>query len=174
MLEEMGLNFKVEVRSTDEQYPPTLSAQNIAVFLAELKANQFSARELKRKEIVITADTIVCCDQEILGKPKGNKEAFKMISALSGRSHEVITGVCLKSKIKTKSSYAITEVHFKKLTSKEIHYYIENFKPFDKAGAYGIQEWIGFIGVEKITGSYNNVVGLPSKLLYQELLNFIS
>ena len=171
MLEELGIDFEIKTKEVDEVYPEGLSPKEIPVYLAELKASAFES-DFKNNELVITADTIVCVDDWILGKPKDREEAVKMLSALSGRSHQVISGVCLKS-VKKKVSFATTtEVHFKKLSKEEIDYYIDNYKPYDKAGAYGIQEWIGFIGIDGIEGSYFNVVGLPIQRLYEELSKF--
>ena len=120
-------------------------------------------------ELIITADTIVCLNDEVINKPKDYDDAVEMLGKLSGSVHRVITGVCLVSKKKKESFHALTEVHFRKLSDEEIKYYVDNFKPFDKAGAYGIQEWIGYIGIEKIEGSYFNVMGLPVQKLYEKL-----
>jgi septum formation protein len=168
MLKELGLDFEIRTKEVEEIYPEDLEAEKVPVYLAELKAAAFEA-DLKEKDLVITADTIVCVDDWILGKPKGRAEAVKMLKALSGRSHRVISGVCLTSQEKKVSFATTTHVHFKKLSDSEIDFYIDNYKPFDKAGAYGIQEWIGFIGIDGIEGSYFNVVGLPIQRLYLEL-----
>lgn len=171
MLQELGIDFEIKTKEVDEVYPEGLSPKEIPVYLAELKASVFES-DVKNNELVITADTIVCIDNWILGKPKDREEAVEMLSALSGRSHQVISGVCLKSAKKKVSFATTTEVHFKKLSKEEIDYYIDNYKPYDKAGAYGIQEWIGFIGIDGIEGSYFNVVGLPIQRLYEELSKF--
>jgi septum formation protein len=171
MLKELGLEFEIRTKEVDEVYPEELTPEQIPVYLAELKASAFES-DFTNNELVITADTIVCVDNWILGKPKDREDAFKMLSALSGRSHQVISGVCLKSKDKKVSFATTTSVHFKELSKQEIDYYIDNYKPFDKAGAYGIQEWIGFIGIDGIEGSYFNVVGLPIQRLYEELSKF--
>ncbi|MCT4602701.1 MAG: Maf-like protein [Marinifilum sp.] len=171
MMKELGLEFEIKTKEVEEVYPDGLSPKEIPAYLAELKALAFES-DLKNNELVITADTIVCVDDWILGKPKDREDAFKMLSALSGKSHQVISGVCLKSKEKKVSFATTTNVHFKKLSTEEIDYYIDNYKPFDKAGAYGIQEWIGFIGINGIEGSYFNVVGLPIQKLYEELSKF--
>ena len=171
MLKELGVNFEIRIKEVDEIYPDGLSAIEIPVYLAELKASAF-LDDIKDKDLVITADTIVCIDDWILGKPKDRADAVKMLKALSGRSHKVVSGVCLTSLKKKLSFSTTTDVHFKVLTDEEINYYIDNYKPFDKAGAYGIQEWIGFIGIDGIEGSYFNVVGLPIQRLYQELSTF--
>jgi Nucleotide-binding protein implicated in inhibition of septum formation len=143
----------------------------IPVFLAELKANAFR-EQMKNNQLVITADTIVWLDGKVLGKPKDYSDGFKMLSDLSGKKHEVVTGVCLLSKTKKIVFYIVSDVWFKNLTEEEIHYYLENYKPYDKAGAYGIQEWIGYVGVNRIEGSFFNVMGLPIQDLYEHLKNF--
>lgn len=170
-LKDLNLDFKIQLKSVEEIYPPTLKGADIALFLAELKAKAFDG-SLQDNEILITGDTIVCIDNIALGKPKNAEEAYQMLEQLSGRTHEVISSVCLKSTEKTKLFYDKTVVYFKKLTPKEINSYIKNYQPFDKAGAYGIQEWIGQIGIEKIEGSYFTVMGMPTHLLYKELMNF--
>ena len=169
LLELLDLNFTVEVREVDEVFPESLDATKVAEYLANLKAAAFT--NIPADQIVITADTVVVLDEQILGKPKDKAEAVKMLQSLSNRSHKVITGVCIKSKDKTVSFSNTTKVFFKKLTSSEIEYYIESYKPFDKAGSYGIQEWIGAIGITKIEGSYFNVVGLPIQELHKQLLD---
>ncbi|MDM8159424.1 Maf-like protein [Labilibaculum sp. K2S] len=171
MLKELGLIFEIRTKEVEEIYPEGLTPDQIPVYLAELKAKAFE-QDLNSNELVITADTIVCVDHWILGKPKDREDAVKMLNALSDRSHQVISGVCLMSKDKKISFSTTANVHFKALSEEEIEYYIDNYKPFDKAGAYGIQEWIGFIGIDGIEGSYFNVVGLPIQRLYQELSTF--
>lgn len=171
LLNELNIDFTIDVPMVDEQYPQYLVHEQIPIYLAELKANAF-APHLYDNKLIITADTIVWADEKVLGKPKNHNDAVKMLNTLSGNRHIVYTGVCLKSKNKQVSFYASTEVYFKNLLDSEIDYYVTNFKPFDKAGAYGIQEWIGYIGVEKINGSYFNVMGLPIQRLYTELFNF--
>ncbi|HOU03413.1 MAG TPA: Maf family nucleotide pyrophosphatase [Bacteroidales bacterium] len=173
LMDELGLKFEVIVRDYEEQYPEDLIGEEIALFLANGKAELFR-RELNDNEIVITADTIVWCRQKVLGKPAGKEDAIKMIRELSGTTHEVITGVVLLSKKGEKAFCETTRVTFDKLTDNEIEYYIEKCRPFDKAGAYGIQEWIGIAGCNRVEGSYFNVVGLPAHRLYRELLDFIS
>ncbi|MCS5663233.1 MAG: Maf family nucleotide pyrophosphatase [Flavobacteriales bacterium] len=168
LLELLDLNFIVEVREVDEVFPKSLDVTKVAEYLAKLKASAFT--DIHADQIVITADTVVILDKQILGKPKDKTEAAKMLQSLSNRSHRVITGVCMKSKDKIISFSNTTKVFFKELTSSEIEYYIENYKPFDKAGSYGIQEWIGAIGITKIEGSYFNVVGLPIQELNEQLL----
>ncbi len=171
MLKELGLDFKIQTKDVEEVYPDHLKGEQIPIYLAKLKAEAFKL-DLNEMELVITADTIVCVDDIVLGKPKNRDEAVEMLQMLSGRSHQVISGVCLKSKHKEVSFSTTTNVHFKELSLEEIDYYIDNYKPFDKAGAYGIQEWIGFVGIDGIEGSYFNVVGLPIQRLYQELSKF--
>ncbi len=172
LLKDMGLEFKIDQREVNEVYPPELKGKEIAEYLAGLKASAFTADEIPHDYILITADTIVCVGDQLLAKPSDFKHAQEMLNLLSGKWHEVITGVCLKSKTKEKIFSATTQVRFKKLTSTEINYYIESYKPYDKAGAYGIQEWIGFIGIKEISGSFYNVMGLPVQKLYEELQKF--
>lgn len=167
LLKGLGLEFEVRVKPIDESYPNHLKREEIARYLAEAKASAFG--DIGDNELIITADTIVCLDDEVLNKPADATEAFAMISSLSGRSHEVITGVALRSASQTIVFSETTEVTFHQLTRAEINWYIQQFQPFDKAGAYGIQEWIGFIGIQFINGDYFNVVGLPVQLLWQKL-----
>lgn len=173
LLSELGLEFEVKPVDVEEIYPATLQKEDIAIYLSELKANAFNFENLCDNCLVITADTIVWLDNEILPKPKNAEEASLFLNKLSSRSHDVITGCTIRTKDKFKSFYSDTKVYFKKLSQEEIDYYIQNYKPFDKAGAYGIQEWIGLTGIEKIEGSYFNVVGLPVQKMYTELLNFL-
>ncbi len=173
LLKELGLKFIVHVKEYDETYPENLEGESIALLLAAKKAEMFR-NHLKPDEIVITADTIVWCNNMTLGKPSGKKEAFEMIKILSGNTHEVITGVTLLSASEERTFSDTTRVTFDILSDAEINYYIRNFKPFDKAGAYGIQEWIGLAACSKIEGSYFNVVGLPVHKLYSELAKLIN
>jgi len=174
LLSEIGIDFFVEIKEdVEEKYPSDLKHEDIAVFLSKLKAKPFLADiQNDSSKIVITADTIVCAKGKVLGKPKDKAEATEMLKLLSGIKHQVISGVTISSKQKVVSFSVSTDVYFKSLTEAEIEYYINNYKPFDKAGAYGIQEWIGMIGIEKIEGSYFNVVGLPVQRLYEELNQF--
>ncbi len=172
LLEELGLEFEVVKREYPETFPDNLKGKDIAEYLSREKANLWK-EELGENEIVITADTIVWCDGTVLGKPDSRDEAIKMIEILSGNIHEVITGVTFLSKEKERTFSETTKVTFGFLTSEEIRYYVENFEPYDKAGAYGIQEWIGLAGCTRIEGSYFNVVGLPVQMLYRELLDFV-
>ncbi|MCD4730441.1 MAG: Maf family nucleotide pyrophosphatase [Bacteroidales bacterium] len=174
LLDDLGLKFETQPVDIDETYPPNLKAHEIAIYLSQLKARAFDFDELCGNCLIITADTIVWQDGQILPKPKNYEEATRILNLLSGNTHDVITGVTLRTRLRTFSFYSSTKVYFKELSSEEIAYYIDNFKPFDKAGAYGIQEWIGYIGIEKIEGSYFNVVGLPVQKLYTELSKFLS
>ncbi|MGQ0828303.1 MAG: Maf-like protein [Bacteroidota bacterium] len=171
LLKELGLNFDVHIKEVDEIFPDNLKAQEISLYLSRKKAEAFS-EALSDNTIVITADTIVWIENQVLNKPENFEDAVRMLKLLSGKVHEVYTGVCLKSKTKTRAFYSLTKVYFKTLSQQEIEYYINNFNPYDKAGAYGAQEWIGYIAIEKIEGSYFNVMGLPVRELYEELLKF--
>jgi septum formation protein len=172
LLKELGLDFEVRTTNVEETYPETLTHQEIAVFLARLKADSFDSARMNSRTLILTADTIVSIGDEILGKPGSYNEAVSMLKKLSGQKHDVITGVCLKSRKKVKTFFVISSVFFKDLSMEEIDYYIDKFQPFDKAGGYGVQEWIGYIGISKIEGSFFNVMGLPVKELYEELLSF--
>ncbi|OFX83179.1 MAG: septum formation protein Maf [Bacteroidetes bacterium GWF2_33_16] len=174
LLKEIGIDFTFVKKSYgDESFPENLEREEVALYLAEYKASFFKG-ELSDNEIVITADTIVWLNNKVLNKPVDYNDAILMLKNLSGNCHQVYTGVCIKSKRKTTSFFSSSDVYFRKLTSEEIHYYVENYKPYDKAGAYGIQEWIGYIGIEKINGSFFNVMGLPIQKLYLELNSFIN
>jgi len=171
LLKELGVDFIIKTKEIEEVYPSHLKKKAVALFLSELKANAFK-KDIKENEIVITSDTIVCLDNEIIGKPTDRVNAIEMLEKLSGKRHEVITAVTLFS-IQKKVSFSVcTEVFFKPLSMEEITYYIDNYKPYDKAGSYGIQEWIGYIGIEKIIGSYFNVMGFPVKEVYDALIKF--
>jgi len=172
LLTQLGLPYQVWLKEeVTEEYPAGLRPDQVALFLASLKAKPY-ADELRGSDILITADTIVVLDDQILGKPADREDAIGMLSDLSDRPHEVITGVCLSSMGKESVFIASTLVWFDKLDLSEIREYVDEFKPFDKAGAYGIQEWIGFIGINRIEGSYFNVMGLPIQRLYKELQRF--
>ncbi len=171
LLKDLGLEFEIKTKEVDESFSEHFKAQEIPLYLSKKKADAFD-EELDENTIVITADTIVWIDNQALNKPESESDAVRMLKQLSGRKHEVYTGVTLKSKSKTKSFYSLTNVYFKRLQDFEIDYYVKNYNPYDKAGAYGAQEWIGYIAVEKIEGSYFNVMGLPVKELYEELLLF--
>ncbi len=172
LLNKLGIDFSVKASENfDETYSKNLKKEEVAIFLSKKKARSLE-KKISDNEIFITADTIVCFEDEILGKPKNEKEAQEMLNKLSNNKHEVITGVCVFSKKKEKNFFTKTDVFFKEISVEEINYYIKNYKPFDKAGAYGIQEWIGLAFVEKIEGSYFNVVGLPISKLYDVLKKF--
>lgn len=173
LLTKAGFDIKVKSFPFVEAFPEGLPVDEVPVFLAEDKARQLPI-EMKEGSIVITADTIVVLENEILGKPQDRDEAVYMLESLSGKEHKVLTGVCISMSTRIKSFVSTTNVTFSELSSGEIDYYIDNFEPYDKAGSYGIQEWIGYIGVEKITGSYFNVMGLPIQKLYIELKKFLN
>lgn len=171
MLEKLGLIFKTIISAqTDESYPDNLSGNEIAKYLALKKAENFG--KIEPHQIIITADTIVWIDDKVLGKPSNYSEAFEMLKQLSGNNHFVISGVCIKSLTKTIVFDSVSKVRFSHLKDEEIKYYINKYKPYDKAGAYGIQEWIGMVGIEHIEGSFYNVAGLPVQKLYNELIKF--
>ncbi|WP_207430359.1 Maf family nucleotide pyrophosphatase [Sabulibacter ruber] len=171
LLTNLGLPFESRVKEIDETYPPELERADVAEYLAAHKASAYQS-DLQPDEVIITADTIVCLDEKVLNKPIDHAQATRMLSMLSGRSHEVYTGVCLLSQEKSIVFHDVTTVHFRDLTRDEIDFYINNYKPFDKAGSYGAQDWLGLVGIERIEGSYFNVMGLPVHRLYEELLVF--
>ena len=167
-----GLGVDYEVRTlpdVDESYPETLQGADIPLYIAKEKADAYVAM-MQPGELMITADTIVWLDGKVLGKPRDREDALQMLRTMSGRTHEVFPGVCITTTDWQRSFTAQTEVRFATLSEEEIAYYVDNFQPMDKAGAYGVQEWIGFIGVENISGSYYNIMGLPVQKLYRELL----
>lgn len=168
---EMDLNFTIQLKEIEEIYPDNLKAEAITDFLAVLKANAFE-NNLKENDILVTSDTIVWLNGKALGKPKDADDAFKMLQQLANQTHEVITSVCLKTIDKTEVFHCITKVTFNALSDESIRYYIKNYNPLDKAGSYGIQDWIGLIGISKIEGSYTNVVGLPTEMLFKKLMNY--
>jgi len=165
---DLDIPFTIQLKEVEEVYPSTLEGTAITDFLADLKSKPFT--DLKENDLLITSDTIVWLDDKALGKPKDKIDAIKILQELSGKMHQVITSVSIKGKNFQTLFNDTTNVYFKNLTVDEIHYYVENHKPYDKAGSYGIQEWIGFIGIEKIEGSYFNVMGLPVQKLYKELI----
>lgn len=172
LLAGLGIDFEVKVMpDIDESYPDTINASEVAQFIAEKKAQAYLTM-LHDDSLVITADTVVIVDNLILGKPKDEADAAEMLKAISGRNHHVVTGVCITTKDSRRSFSVTTEVTFAPLSPEEIEYYVRKYRPFDKAGAYGIQEWIGYIGVTSLSGSYFNVMGLPVQRIYSELKNF--
>lgn len=169
LLSGLGIDYTIKVLpDVNEAYPETLKGEDIPLYIAREKAEAY-LKEIESDELIITADTIVWLDNEVLGKPTDERQAKVMLRMLSGKTHHVITGVCLTTSEFQKSFTTTTEVTFAKLSEEEIDYYVEKYRPLDKAGAYGIQEWIGFVGVEAINGSYFNVMGLPIQRLYKEL-----
>ncbi|MDD2986564.1 Maf-like protein [Flavobacterium sp.] len=170
---ELGVEFEIRLKEIEEVFPIELKAEEITNYLAVLKANAFE-NELESNDILITSDTIVWHKNQCLGKPKDYNDAFQMLQSLSNATHEVITSVCFKTTEKTETFFEVTKVTFQTLSDEEIRYYIDNYKPFDKAGSYAIQEWIGAIGISKIEGSYTNVVGMPMQAVYEKLKTFIS
>ena len=171
LMRDAGFHFDVRLKEIKEVWPSELDSRQVAEYLAILKATAFVG-ELADDELLITADTIVCLDAKILGKPKNREDAIQILKEISGRKHTVITGVCLTTVTHQQSFSSHTDVYFKELTDDEIRFYVDTYKPFDKAGAYGIQEWIGYIGIKKIEGSFYNVMGLPIQQLYETLNNF--
>ncbi|WP_334167521.1 Maf-like protein [Phocaeicola paurosaccharolyticus] len=170
LLEGLGIEYKVKtLPDVDESYPETLIGEQIPLFIARKKAEAY-IDTIEDNELIITADTIVWLDGKVLGKPEDSAHAKEMLASLSGKTHQVMTGVCITTKDIRKEFVSVTDVTFNTLSMEEIDYYVINYKPFDKAGAYGIQEWIGYIGVQSISGSYFNVVGLPIQRLYRELI----
>lgn len=173
LLAGLGLDFTVDTANNfEEVYNPQTPHEKIPEVLSEGKSHGFH-RELEENEILITSDTLVLCEDHVMGKPHSREEAYEMLKLLSGRSHKVITAVTIRNRVKTSTSSDTAIVHFKELTDNEIYYYIDTFKPYDKAGAYGIQEWIGYIGINKIEGSYFTIMGFPVHMVYQELQKFI-
>ena len=172
LLKSLGFDFLNKPIKADESiWPKELKAQEIPIFLAELKADAYE-NVLKENELLITADTVVWCDGKVFNKPENFAAGKKMLEELSGKMHEVFTAVCLKSANKQTTFYDVSKVYFKKLKPDEIEYYLTNFSPYDKAGGYGVQDWIGYIGIDKIEGSFYNIMGLPVKELYEELVKF--
>lgn len=171
LLKSLGFDFLNKPVKVDETWPNDLQAQEIPLYLAELKADAYD-EDLKENDLLITADTIVWCEGKVFNKPANFAEGKRMLEALSGRMHEVFTAVCLKSANKQTTFFDVSKVYFKKLKPQEIEYYLTNYSPYDKAGGYGVQDWIGYIGIDKIEGSFYNVMGLPVKDLYEELIKF--
>lgn len=172
LLAGMGVKFRVMTRDVVEDYPPLLPAVDVPAFLSRKKASAFEKNELPENYLVIASDTVVIIDNQILGKPKDTDDATRMLRLLSGQTHKVVSGVTIKTKDVTETFSAVSDVTFNILNDNEIHFYIEKYRPFDKAGAYGVQEWIGYIGVSAVKGSFYNVMGLPTQMLYQTLKKF--
>lgn len=172
LLRSLGIKFQIKTKDVDEKYPDTLNPDEIPEYLAGIKAKAMLDDGQGDDDLLITADTIVCLDGKVLEKPRNYDDAFNMLQSMSNRKHRVITGVCLTSKNKTVKFSAVTYVWFKQLTSDEIEYYLKKYQPYDKAGAYGIQEWIGYVGICRIDGSFYNVMGLPVQKLYEEIQHF--
>ena len=168
LLKGLDIDFRIEVIDVDESYPNGMMGVEIPMYLAEKKANAYRSI-MQDNTLLITADTIVWHEGRVMNKPANEAEARQMLTKLSGKTHQVITGVCISSLRKRRVFHVISEVRFARLTDAEIDYYLDNYKPYDKAGSYGVQEWIGFVGVEQINGSYFNVMGLPVQRLYNEL-----
>ena len=167
LLNQLGLDFEVRVmKGIDESYPDNLPSKEVAEYIASKKSAAYS---IAPDELLITADTIVVVGQDILGKPHDREDACRMLREISGKTHHVITGVCIRTDSKQNRFSVSTDVRFKNLSDGEIDFYVDHFKPYDKAGAYGIQEWIGLVGVESISGSFYNVMGLPVQRIYEEL-----
>ena len=166
--ESICITFEVRLKNVEEKYPQELHWENVPEYLSKVKASAFR-EELKADEVLITADTVVCIHDRILGKPADRKEAISMLQELSGNRHLVVTGVSVTTRTEQLSFSSRTDVFFKRLSNEEIEFYVDTYKPFDKAGAYGIQEWIGYIGIERIEGSFYNVMGLPIQKLYETL-----
>lgn len=172
LLAGLGIDFSVRIiKDIDESYPASLRGEDIPVFISGKKAEAYR-RTMAEDELIITADTIVYDNDKVLGKPSSREEAINMLTELSGHAHEVITGVTICSRDKMEQFASVSKVFFDNLTEEEIEYYVDKYRPYDKAGAYGIQEWIGFVGVTRIEGSYFNVMGLPIQRLYKELKRF--
>lgn len=168
LLRQMDIDFRIVLKEVDESYPDHLSPEEVAVYIAEKKAKAYD--DTVTDEAVLTADTIVCIDDLILGKPDDEVHAIAMLKRLSGRVHKVVTGVCIVYKGEYNLFHDVSEVFFRTLTDEEITNYVTQYKPYDKAGAYGIQEWVGITAIKRIEGSYTNVVGLPTEKVYQQLL----
>ena len=169
LLAGLDIDFEVKVlEGIDESYPQDLPVGKVAEYISKTKANAYKD-VIGDDELVITADTIVVLHDKVMGKPEGREDAVNMLKTLSGKTHQVITGVCLTTKTQQRVTSVVSEVTFKELSDEEINYYVDRYKPYDKAGAYGIQEWIGYIGVTGLKGSYFNVMGLPVQRIYQEL-----
>ena len=167
LLQNLGFDFEVVSINCDEIFPDNLEVKNIASYLSELKANAY--RNLEKNEILLTADTVVTFEGKVLGKPKNREEAIEMLSHLSGKTHQVYTGISFKTLEKIITKTDVADVEFSKITDEEIAFYIKNYQPFDKAGSYGIQEWLGMAKISRINGSFYTIMGLPTHLVYETL-----
>lgn len=174
LLKALGLHYKLVDIDVEEVYPAHLQGADIARYLCELKADAYNTALLPEDSILVTADTIVWLDGKYIGKPSGKEDAIAMLKQLSGRQHSVFSGICLKSSTRKVVFHAHTLVKFRDLAQDEIQFYVNHYKPYDKAGSYGIQDWIGYIGVSSIEGCYYNVMGFPVEMFYEELTKFIS
>ncbi len=172
LLKGLGFDFEVITKDTPEDFEPSLTGSQVASLLSLRKSEAFLESELPSNFLLITADTVVWLNEKILNKPENEEEAFKMLQTLSGNHHTVYTGVCLRSKQIKLQFCESSEVYFSKLSNEQLRYYIQHYKPYDKAGSYGIQEWIGYVGISHIEGSYTNVMGLPTQRLYTQLAKF--
>lgn len=172
LLEQAGFNIEIKTKEVEENYPPDMPAHEVAPFLAEKKAMACSDFLIDKKDILLAADSIVILNNKIYGKPKDRADAIQILKELSGSVHQVITGVCLLSQHKKRIFSSISDVHMQPLSDNEIHYYIDKFQPYDKAGSYAIQEWIGLCKISKIEGTYSNIMGLPMEMVYRELEGF--
>lgn len=170
-LKDLDINFTIDVKEVEEVFSENLQAEEITNFLAELKSSVFT--NLQENDLLITSDTIVWHEKKALGKPKDYDDAFAMLQSLSGKTHQVITSVCFKTKDTIETIFETTNVTFNPLSDEAIAYYLDNYKPYDKAGSYGIQEWIGLIAIAKIEGSYTNVVGMPTDAVYKKLQEYV-
>ncbi len=170
LMKLMGFDYELLWKDVDESYPPDLSLLDVAVYIAQKKADAF---ESEKDGVILTSDTVVLWNGRILGKPVDRADAIQMLTEMNAEMHQVITGVCLKTEEETISFSETTEVYFRKLDPEEITFYIDEYQPYDKAGAYGIQEWIGLVAIEKIVGSYTNVMGLPTEKLYEKLKSLL-
>ena len=172
LLRGMGVEFSILTKETDERFPPDMPLDEVPKYLSLQKSLAFNENELPADYLLITSDTVVICEGEILGKPKDKADAVRMLQLLSGKTHHMVTGVTVRSAEKTESFAVRSNVTFAELDTEEIDYYIEHCRPYDKAGAYGIQEWIGYVGISGLEGSFYNVMGLPTRKLYGVLKAF--
>ena len=172
LLRGMGVKFTILTKETPENFPPEMPLDKVPEFLSQQKSMAFTEDELPQNYLVITSDTVVIAENEILGKPKDRDDAMRMLALLSGKTHHVVTGVTVRTANKTKTFGVKTKVTFAALDADEMAYYVDNYRPYDKAGAYGIQEWIGYVGISGLNGSFYNVMGLPTRRLYQVLKDF--